>query len=226
MQTPHAAQLSTHVPTHDAKRVAPGFAALLAPRFSIEELDRNPASIFGLWGDGTIAYVNPAWREFGRENGGYPRLESAWGLGAGYLDAIAEPLRPFYAGLLERAADESARLHPVTHQYECSSARLFRKYSMQVFVLEGRAGFVIVNSLVFDAPHDPAVRPSHVADPTRYRDARGLVVQCAHCRRVRRAADLVRWDWVPAWVEQCPDRTSHGVCGLCLEYYYSGAMAA
>lgn len=206
--------------------VAPGFADLLAPLFRIEELDRDPASIFGLWADGTIAYFNAAWSAFAAENGGQPRVQADWGLGARYLDAIAQPLRPFYASLLAEASDERAGLHPRAHQYECSSARLFRKYSMQVYALAGQTGVVVVNSLVFEVPHDPAIRPSQVADPARYRDGRGLVVQCAHCRRVRHGADADRWDWVPAWVERSAEMTSHGICALCLDYYYPGAAAA
>lgn len=140
------------------------FAARLAPHFRLEELERYPATVFGLWPDFRLAYLNPAWTAFADVNGGQPSVTSTWGLGTRYLDAIAEPLRPFYERLLARAPEPGASLHPVSHQYECSSATLFRKFSMQVYALPEGAGFVIVNSLLVETPHDASGRPPHSAD--------------------------------------------------------------
>ncbi len=196
------------------------FAARLAPHFRLEELDRYPASVFGLGPDSRLAYFNPAWTAFADANGGQPRVASTWGLGTRYLDAIAEPLRPFYERLLAGAPEPGASLHPVSHQYECSSATLLRRFNMQVYSLPGGAGVVVVNSLLVEMTHDASVRPPQSADRGRYLDPRGIIVQCSHCRLVQRAADPTRWDWVPAWVEHSPSETSHSVCHLCFEYYY------
>jgi len=49
-------------------------------------------------------------------------------------------------------------------------------------------------------------------------DARGLVVQCASCRHVRRAGSEA-WDFVPQWIAQPWPNTSHGLCESCLPYW-------
>ena len=207
-------------------RVDVGFGRLLAPHFRLDELDRHPATVFGLWPDARLAYFNEAWCAFAAANGGEPSVRHAWGLGARYLDAIAEPLRPFYADLLARTPDPGTSPHPVSHEYECSSATVFRKFSMQTYALADRAGFIVVNSLVVEAQHDPLVRPPQPAVLERYLDGRGVLVQCMHCRRVQRGAKAVIWDWVPDWVEQSPPRTSHGICPICFDYYYPEPAAA
>lgn len=201
-------------------RIDPDFAALLSSRFQVEELDRNPSSVVGLWPDSRLAYVNPAWIAFAVANDGQPAVEESWGLGARYLDAIAPPLRPFYQGLLQSALDTGTSLRPVSHRYECSSAEVERHFNMQVYPLPAGAGFVIVNSLLAEEPHDPAARPPQPADPVRYVDPHGRIVQCCHCRLVRRTTEPTQWDWVPAWVERSPIETSHSICPVCMEYYY------
>jgi hypothetical protein len=216
VDTSENASAAIETPAH----VDADFAALLGPRFRLEDLDQEPASVFGLWPDGTIAYTNPAWRAFASANEGQPAVEREWGLGARYLDAITDALRPFYEDLLARAPDAGTSLHPAFHQYECSSATVFRRFGMQVYALDGRAGFIIVNSLLVEAPHDDAVRPPHAADPASYVNARGIIVQCSHCRRVQHAVHPTRWDWVPGWVDRSPAATSHGICPVCFEYYY------
>ena len=207
-------------------RIDVGFGRLLAPHFRLDALDRHPDTVFGLWPDARLAYFNEPWSAFAAANGGQPSVECAWGLGARYLDAIAEPLRPFYADLLARTPDPGTALHPVSHEYECSSATVFRKFRMQTYALADRAGFIVINSLVVEAPHDPVVRPPQAAVLGRYLDGRGVLVQCAHCRRVQRGADTVSWDWVPEWAERSPPLTSHGVCPICFDYYYPEPVPA
>ena len=54
----------------------------------------------------------------------------------------------------------------------------------------------------------------------RYATDGDVIVQCCHCRRTRRSDGSDVWDWVPAWVASPPPETSHGICPLCLEYFY------
>jgi hypothetical protein len=56
-----------------------------------------------------------------------------------------------------------------------------------------------------------------------YIDERGMVVQCCHCRRVRRpGASMV---WVELAIEPVPyPRTSHGVCEACMRIHYPDAL--
>jgi hypothetical protein len=201
------------------------FAALLSPRFRVADLEGHPASVFGMWRDTTLAYVNPAWSAFAESNNGQPAVEREWGLGARYLDAIAEPLQPFYERLLQEAPGVGMSLRPASHTYECSSADVFRRFVMQVYCLPERSGFVVVNSLVVEAPHDPAARPAQSPDAVRYMNTDGVIVQCSHCRRIRHAGADERWDWVPEWVEHSPRDTSHGLCPICFEYYYPDVAA-
>jgi len=203
-----------------SSRCHPDFAPLLTRVFSRQEVDQHPATIFGLWPDLTLAYTNRGWDEFAGENGGQPAIEREWNLGARYFDAIAEPLRPYYRTLLTRAPDPGAALHPVSHQYECSSASTFRMFNMQVYVLPERAGYVVVNSLVVQRAQDPREREPHAPDPHRYTDAEGLIHQCCHCRRVQYVGERTRWDWVPAWVARSPREASHTICSICFDYYY------
>jgi len=201
-------------------RSAGDFAAALAPHFQLEDLEQSSAIVFGLWADLSLAYCNPAWKIFAGCNGGEPRLASADCIGANYLEAIAEPLRPFYRALLARASEPGESLHPVSHLYECSSPTLFRKFSMHVYALPGRAGFVVVNALVVETSHDAAERPPQEPAHHRYASANGVILQCAHCRLVQRVAEPMQWDWVPDWVASSPAEISHGICQVCAEYFY------
>ncbi len=197
------------------------FDKLLHPYFSLEALEKSSAIVFGLWPDYRLAYFSPAWVKFAEENGGQPQIAGQWGLGSNYFDAIPEPLQLFYRRLLNDTPDAGATMHPPTHLYECSSPALFRKFSMQVYSLRDRAGYIVVNSLVVEAPHDPVSRAPHEADYSEYLDDRGLIVQCSHCRLTRHARSPERWDWVPEWVECSPANTSHGLCEMCFNYYYA-----
>ncbi len=204
------------------RRLAEGFAGRLAPHFVLEQLESHPSSIAGLLPDGEIAYVNPAWVQFAHANGGVmPHAAAPW-IGQRYLDVIAEPLRPFYAQLFSSAPDAGSASRPVSHVYECSSPTVFRQFAMKVYGLAKGAGFVVINTLVTSRPHDTTVRVPQLPDHSRYTSPQGVIVQCAHCRLIRRA-DQSGWDWVPTWIEQVPSGTSHGVCEVCLEYYFPEA---
>jgi hypothetical protein len=201
-------------------RSTPDFAAVLRKHFSPEALDLERASSFALDRSGRLAFVNQAWDQFAEGNGA-DAAAAALSLGAPYLDAIAEPLRPFYRDLLARAPERDASLRPATHEYECSSATTFRTFLMHVYLLPGAAGHLIVNSLGTERPHD---REEHPPDLTIYLDAsvggEGVVRQCSHCRRIQQVQDLSRWDWVPDWVSNPPGNSSHTLCPICFTYYY------
>ncbi len=200
-------------------RLAEGFAERLAPHFVLAQLEVHPASIFGLFPDGEIAYINPAWVRFAFENGAsLPEANQAW-MGQRYLDVIAAPLKPFYEQLFALAPNAGAAKQPVSHVYECSSATVFRQFAMKVYGLKNGDGFVVINTLVTSRPHDTEARVPHLPDRALYESPAGIIVQCAHCRLVRRG-NGIGWDWVPAWLEQVPNGTSHGVCEVCVEYYF------
>lgn len=197
---------------------------LIADVFNVDELEAHPESVFAIGRLGTLLYVNPAWFRFGRNNGGAPAVETSWGIGANFFDAIPEPLKTFYLELFARAPRFGESLEPASFSYECSSAELFRRYNMLVYALpdddDGRpAGHLVVNSLIEERPHD---RDPHPPRRDRYVDHLGLLHQCAHCRRVKDVNEG-NWDWVPEWVEVPPAKTSHGLCPVCFDYFFSAA---
>lgn len=199
-----------------APRTSEGVAALLAP-FEPQVLDQHPSPVCALTAAGAIVYVNPAWICFGSANGG-PATEETCGVGANVLHAAPPVLRAYYERMFSRAL--GARL-PAEHDYECSSPQVLRVFRMRVHPLESGL-LVITHSLQREVPHD---RPVAAALDELYRDARGMIVQCSCCRRVRRpdpaSDEQAVWEWVPAFVEATPARTSHGLCVMCLAYYYS-----
>ncbi|MBC7842210.1 MAG: hypothetical protein H7099_07850 [Gemmatimonadaceae bacterium] len=199
------------------------FARLLAPSFELEDLEGSEAIAFGLWPDLTLAYVNPAWTRFAEGNNGEPGIQNEWGIGARYLDAIPGVLRPFYEQFLTATPEPGVSLHPPSHVYECSSPTVFRQYLMQVYPLQKRAGYIVLNALVAESAHDPLSRAPHTPDLDMYVDVNGIVTQCSHCRLIRCVGEQTRWDWVPSWVEEAPPKTSHGLCEMCFTYYYGVA---
>ena len=191
------------------------FATLLRD-YQLADLEKHHGSIYGLWPDLRLAYVNPAWHRFAAENGGEPAISTRWKLGACILDAFSQDLGSYYRTAYNRCLELG---EPWEHQYECSSKDRYRRFHQTVYPL-GRSGLLVVNSLVVELPHDPAERSPRGPDEPVYRDGYGLIHQCAHCRRVQNLRTAQRWDWVPAWVERIPSPTSHTFCPACFGYYY------
>jgi hypothetical protein len=193
--------------------LADGFAPLIAP-FRRETLERSTANVCGLWPDLRIAYVNPAWLAFGLANGAGADASAA--LDTSILSVVPGALRAHYEGMFARAQHTNA---VVEHDYECSSPTVRRTFRMAVHPCASGA-LVVVHSLTRETPHlEPASPPGDAL----YRDARGLILQCSNCRRVRRSLEPnvpESWDWVPDYVARVPARTSHGLCELCCDFYY------
>lgn len=190
------------------------FLDILGPRRA-QRLERHLHSACGLWPNFEIAYVNPAWIDFAERNGGAD-VRRRWSEGADFLAAVAEPLRPHYDQHLRACLAGGSSW---TSEYECSSPNLFRAFRMEVEVLRDAAGLVIVHTCIDQHPHDEshrAARPSAAL----YLDDHGLLLQCVHCRRVRRVGADEDWDWVPEWVAHVPDNASGGLCPGCLMQRY------
>lgn len=203
---------------------------LLLPEFEpkirlacdLDALEAQADSVTVLMPDTTIAYINPAWTRFARDNGGAGLEVCDWGLGSRYLDVVPAPLKPFYTDLLHNAPGAADTLTPTVHEYECSSAALYRRYAMHVYPLREHVGWLIVHSRTVVTPHDPAERLALEPLLEKYQAENGFVTQCSHCRRIRDANDPVRWDWVPAWVDSPLPNISHGICLPCWRHYYPG----
>lgn len=195
--------------------IAAAFAPLLVAPFQLHVMDEMPSAVCGLWPDLRIGYVNPAWLSFGRDNG-RGELSSHAELGANILDAIPAVLRPFYVEVFARAL---ATRDAIEHDYECSSLTQRRTFRMRVHPTAGAV--IVVHSLLREEAHG---EEAHAAVERIYRDERGMIEQCAHCRRIRRASTpdgtTAAWDWVPDYVAKMPPSTSHGICAVCIDYFY------
>ncbi|MDZ7826888.1 MAG: hypothetical protein U5R48_13840 [Gammaproteobacteria bacterium] len=120
---------------------------LIRALFDREHLDDHPESIFAIDPDGYLIHVNTAWYRFAMENGGQPGIADHWSLGANYLDAIPPPswtasTATSCAGCRPMA---TTGLHSSTAS-RCSSATMYREYSMLIYALPDEAGHLIVNS--------------------------------------------------------------------------------
>jgi hypothetical protein len=205
------------------QRCSPGFERLLHA-FRRDETDAAASIIFGIWSDFRLAYFNVSWQRFAQANGAPPQLSSAGCLGTSVLDVCGSALRPFYRDWYTAClAAGGEGLFPYQHEYECSSADLYRRFAMTLYPLGQREGLLVVNSLIAESAHDECQRPSHDADRSNYSGADGLIHQCSHCRKVRHPREKNRWDWVPNWVRSSPIETSHGICPNCFDFYYPEA---
>jgi len=192
-------------------RADPNFLPYLAP-FDLDALEKQESTVYGTWADLRLAYVNQGWDSFAQANGGDPSRDV---LGSSLLRAISEPLQSIYQRQFDCVLREA---RPWEHTYECSSAEQQRYFHMLVFPLPDHRGLLFVHSQVRGQLHPGPVCKFSSA---RYLDAHGLIHQCAHCRRVRRANSTSNWDWVPDLVRKPDLRTSHGVCPACYGFYYS-----
>ncbi len=163
-----------------------------------------------------LVWVNPAWERFARENGGESVLER-WPPGNLYLSAVPEVLLPFLRDAFKRVRAEQAVFE---HEYECSSPTQLRRFQMDVRPLD-QGALLVTHTLRHEAPLGRDAEPALLA---LYEGEEGIVTQCCHCRRTRRSdTGKAVWAWVPQWVQQPLPGTSHGLCDICLEYYYPQA---
>jgi hypothetical protein len=182
---------------------------LVAARFRMDALERDPSSIAAIARDGEIGWANSAWYQFARANGG---ASAAIQVGDNYFVAIAGEVRPRFEAEVFRCLESGVA---VEQDYECSSADVHREFRLRMLPLSGQA-LLLVHSPIASRAHDRAVE---APDEARYRDERGLIAQCSNCRRVRARPDD-SWHWVPAWVATAPERVTHVLCPLCRDFYW------
>jgi hypothetical protein len=190
--------------------VAEQFLPLLH-KYDPSALVSQSDTVYGLWPDATIAFLNQGWFHFAKDNNAIDI--DRWALGASVLTAIPDSLRSFY----QTHFDEVLRNDCVwEHVYECSSPEAFRLFHMLTYPLAGE-GLLVVNSLRNERPHDRLESPLPLS---KYEDSFGIIHQCSHCRRVRRVSAEETWDWVPQLVSSPSGEISHGLCFPCFTFYY------
>ncbi len=174
-------------------------------------LDVSPLISYVLNSGYRIVYCNAAWDRFATENDA-PELTHGAILGTDFRRALGDGLRPFYLHAIDQVARTGSAWEWV---YECSSPDLFRKFQMRVQPLQGE-GWLVTNARLVERPHADIVRYGLDA----YANEHGLITICSHCRRSRRIDRPTEWDFVPAHLDRTLTNISHGLCPLCLEYFY------
>ena len=192
------------------------FKKLLGRR-NFADLETHAGTIYGVWKDYRLAYMNPAWFRFAKENEGEPGISTDWGIGQSIMDCLSGEIKEFYASKFKTCLDSNSVWH---HEYECSSDTIYRKFHQIVYPLGQREGLLFVNSLIVASAHDATHRAVEKIDEASYRDVNGFICQCAFCRRVKNYQEDERWDWIPEWVKHCPKDTSHTFCPACFRHYY------
>jgi hypothetical protein len=193
------------------------FRPLLA-NFDRRVLNSTYNTVYGLWPDLTLAYMNPAWFVFAYENGGEPAVSKTWTLGRNVLEAIPDAVRAFYEVNYRQALLEN---RPWEHDYECPSDEFYRRFHLTVYPLGNAEGLLLVNSRIVESK----LRPQSNSLLKRfYVDQRGRVRQCCHCRRFRRLDLPHTWDWIQAWVQKLPRNVDTGICEACLSFYYQDSQ--
>jgi hypothetical protein len=193
------------------------FLSLLSDlNLSSLENDSNPA--FGLNADLCLAYVNPAWFRFAKENRGEPSIFERFASGTPIVDEIHGPLKQYFLDKFEAALRTGVSWRQT---YECSSAETFRLYHQTIYPLRDGRGLIFVNSLAVVEPMAAQARRARAPERRQYESPDRTIVQCSNCRRVQRVRQPSSWDWVPAWVARMPDGVSQGLCDACRDCYYA-----
>lgn len=182
-----------------------------------DALENDLSVIFALDPKLRLTYCNPAWDHFAAANGGRGLLRPA-PIGRSLLEFITGTVAEFYVSAFQ---DVLAHGQAWEHEYECSSSSVFRKFTMRALPIRTGPGILVINSLCVERPHHGLA--AHPPDPL-YESPGGVILMCSHCRRTRRSAPREQWDWVPAYIDNPPVNASHGLCRLCLEYYYPEAV--
>jgi len=188
--------------------------------FDVAQIESQSDVVYGLTADFRLAYFNSSWFAFAEANDGEPAISTQWGLGRLVIDALPSPLRKFYRELYAAALAHKPATHPLHHQYVCPSPTTHRDFAMTLYPLQGGQGILVVNSLREEHLVEGPTVESADRENSPYRTPQGTVTQCCHCRKIQNQRSPKRWDWISAWVKQSPPNTSHGLCNLCLDYYY------
>lgn len=162
-----------------------------------------------------IAYCNPAWDKFALANDGED-VVAARVVGTDFMRVIPEPLRDLYGALFQRCRRQRLT---VDFEHECSSAKTYRLLHTNVLPLNNLGHLALVNSVRVERTYGAERQSKDPADT--YISSHGIITMCSHCRRSLRQDSSGAWDWVPTFLQTKEFKISHGVCPVCLSYFYS-----
>ena len=191
-------------------------ASLKLPHFQevVETLRADSAVCYLLDSDLNIAYANPAWDQFARDNDG-SQLTADTVIGTNIFEVIPTVLRPFYTRVFEQVRSTAVVWQ---HIYECSGPERFRKFRMRLHLMDPDWLMVSNTLLVEEDLGWKAPASDYI-----YRNRRGLIVMCAHCRSSQRIDDPRQWDFCSAHLKVPPASLGvhAGLCPTCRGYFYS-----
>jgi hypothetical protein len=178
--------------------------------FNIQALDQEQSQIVLIQPEGTILWFNQAWIQAARTSGSEYIL-TRYPVGASYYDGIVGEMRGYYKVQFTQSIETG---EPFFQEYECSTPTRFRLFELRALPIESM-GLLLEHTQITsnDIRRKPA--PANEVD---YRFPNGLIYQCSNCRRTKNLNSV--WVWVPEWVAQSPPHTSHGICKVCVGYYW------
>jgi hypothetical protein len=181
-------------------------------------LENSKYSIYGLSEELNLIYVNPAWVNFAQENGGNDTLLENLPLGAPITQTFyGEIIKNFYTENYMKVLDTGK---PWRHEYECSSINEFRQFHQETYPLKNGTGLIIINTITINLPMKDKRRNTLKAIDNRYVNDTGFITQCSNCRCTQRVKEPEVWDWVPEWLKNMPENSSHSICPICFDYYW------
>jgi hypothetical protein len=180
-------------------------------RFDAESLARQALPLIAIDAAGTMLWRNPAWRRFAEQNDGAQVL-ARHPLGSSYFAGIGGELRTFFE---DTFAEARGSQNVFELEYECSSPEVLRLMRLRALPV-GAHGLLLEHSRVLEMPMN---RVEREAVESLYVTHQGVIVQCSNCRRVRRTDDGA-WDWVASWVRSPHPGISHGLCDVCVGFYW------
>lgn len=184
-------------------------------------LNGSPNTIYAIWSDLTIAYLNDAWFNFARSNQAGADFFERFGVGSSIDFAGENPAnRRFIESIRASLADKKARVS----YYECPSPQSYRLMQVTFLPISGDV-CIVSNADVVITSHVEAGRAPGYGPVAEYMNQDGMVAMCSSCRRVRDPDSAGAWVFVPAFVENPVDRVSHTLCESCNTWWLSPAAS-
>lgn len=178
--------------------------------FNIKALDQERSPIVLIRSEGTILWFNQAWIQAAKESGS-EHILTRFPVGSSYFDGIVGEMQGYYKVQFSQTI---ATGEPFFQEYECSTPTCFRLFELRALPIESIALLLEHTQITSnDIRREPAP-----ANEENYRFPNGLIYQCSNCRRTKNLNNV--WVWVPEWVVQSPKHTSHGICKVCVGYYW------
>lgn len=188
----------------------------------IADLNASTNTIYLVWSDLTIAFLNDAWFEFARENQGNISYFKTFGVGSSIDVGGDDPMHQHFLACLTRSLREG---RVVAFQYECPTPTTFRL--MQVnFLPVTRDLCVISVARVVTSSHQEQGRDPRAGAACDYEKEDGLISMCSCCRRVRVPGTEHSWDFVPSLIKNPVDNLSHTLCEPCKAYWFTTVAPA